>query len=70
MSYLNSPSLPFFYSLPTIPGKGSTGIIFFLYIHVYTILTPTPFPHLLPPPTGTNPLPQAEFILPSYYPNL
>jgi hypothetical protein len=42
-----------------IPGTVSTGLIFpfsyMLYTYVHHIHPPTPFPYILPPPTGTNP---------------
>jgi hypothetical protein len=56
----NSPPPPFsFISYPPIPGVVSTGIIFaftYMYIqYLQYIHLPTPFLHILSPPTSTSP---------------
>jgi hypothetical protein len=66
ISYLNS--LPPSFSLPSpIPGIVSTGH-FSIYTHICTVVMlfspPMPFPHLLPPPIGTNLPRQDLFYLP------
>jgi hypothetical protein len=61
------PSFP----APPIPGIVSTDNIFpFTYMctqYFYHIHPPTLFPHLLPPPTGTNPPRQDLFCPPSFW---
>jgi hypothetical protein len=67
-----TPSTVLHYLLPSpVPGIISTGIIFpFTYMctqYLYYIHSPTPFPHILPFPTGTNPqagpvLPTSDFV--------
>jgi hypothetical protein len=65
---LNSPPPQFFLSLLPLPGTVSTDIIFpFTYIftkYLHYTHPPTPFPHLLSPPTSINPLSQDLFCPP------
>jgi hypothetical protein len=57
-----------FYSPAPIPGIVSTGLIFFIYLHVYMIFAPYTPSHTLsshlPPPTGTIPPRQDLFCHP------
>jgi hypothetical protein len=68
ISYLNS-SPPSFSFIPyLIISRSFKGYHFSIYIHVYTLFAPyspsTPFPHLLSPPTSTNPPTRQDLFFP------